>query len=349
MSPYFLLLGCTVVFLTFSKMVKTDLFFYLSFVILVLFAGLRFDVGADFMTYSGMFVEFKNEKAPFLFEPANMFIINIVNTLDINHQAIFLIYSLISMSAVFYFIKKLSPSKELSILLFVTIGIFYFSTFNIIRQWAAISLMLIAIVKLIDAKHIQFVLFIILASLFHLSALILFVVVFFKIRFKFFYLIALLFGSMLVMELLLFIINSSKYAMYLNGVKFDQKGNPLLLLIYISILVYIPCFLGYFSRKKILNTQETVLLNMNIMSILFLILGYQLNIDFLSLMRVNMYFQIQLIVLIPMMMNKIKNQKINFMLKYLVFVFLFFYYFYTVYNNGVIYNLVPYQTVLEIL
>ncbi len=347
MIPYFLLLGYMIIFLSFSKMIKTDLFFYLSFAILVLFSGLRFDVGVDFISYSQMFVDFRNETAPFLFEPANMFIINMVNMLNIDYQAIFFIYSLLIMSGVFYFIKNLSPSKEVSILLFVTIGIFYFSTFNGIRQWAAISIMLIAIVKLIEAKHIQFVLFIILASLFHLSAIILFVLVFFKFRFKFLYLIVILFSSLLATELLLFIINNSQYAMYLNEVKFDQKGNPLLLLIYISILIYIPWFLGYFSRKITLNTHEIVLLNMNLMSILILMLGYQLNIDFLSLMRVNMYFQIQLIVLIPMMMNKVQNHKINFMLMYLAVVFLFFYYFNTVYNNGVYYNLVPYQTILD--
>lgn len=347
MIPYFLLLGYIVIFLTFSKRVKSDFFFYLSFVTLTLFSGLRFDVGVDFISYSQMFVDFKNGDALFLVEPANMFIINMVNMFNIDHQVIFLIYSLIIISGVFYFIKKLSPSKELSILLFVTIGIFYFSTFNGIRQWAAMSMMVIAIVKLIEAKHIQFVLFIILASLFHLSAIILFFLVFFKFRFKFFYLIVILFGSMLATELLLFIINNSQYAIYLNGLKFDQKGNPLLLLIYISILIYILWFLGYFSRKITLNTQEIVLLNMNLMSILILILGYKLNIDFLSLMRVNMYFQIQLIVLIPMMMVKIQNHKIKFMLMYLAFVFLFFYYFNTLYSNGVVYNLVPYQTVLD--
>lgn len=347
MIPYFLLLGYISIFLFFSKNIRTDLFFYLSFVTLTLFSGLRFDVGPDFMSYSQMFEDFKNDTALFLVEPANMLIINTINIFNINHQVIFFIYSMIIMSGVFYFIKKLSPSKELSIFLFVTIGIFYFSTFNGIRQWAAISIILISIVKLIEKKHIQFLLWVGIATLFHLSAILLFVLLLFRIRFNKFYLVVILFTSLLMTEVILFLINNSQYAIYLNGLSFDLKGNSFLLLVYISILIYIPCFLGYFKRNILLSEQEVVLLNMNLMSILVLLIGYNMNIDFLSLMRVNMYFQIQLIILIPMMMNRLENKQVKFMLMYLGIIFLIFYYFTTIYNNGLNYNLVPYKTILS--
>ena len=205
MIPYFLLLGYILIFLIFSKRVKSDLFFYLSFLALTIFSGLRFDVGVDFMSYHQMFEDFKNGNALFLFEPANMMIINTINIFNIDHQVIFFIYSVIIMFGVFYFIKKLSPLKELSILLFVTVGIFYFSTFNGIRQWAAISIGLIAIVKLIEKKHIQFLILVILATLFHLSALLLFIFIFFKIRF---YLIA----SIISIKFFIFLINNSTFA-----------------------------------------------------------------------------------------------------------------------------------------
>ena len=39
----------------------------------------------------------------------------------------------------------------------------------------------------------------------------------------------------------------------------------------------------YFNKNNILNTSEIVLLNMNLMSILVLIIGYIMKIDFLSL------------------------------------------------------------------
>ncbi len=344
MSPYFLLLGYILIFLIFSKNVKSYLFFYLSFFTLTIFSGLRFDVGFDFMSYHQMFENFKNGNALFLVEPANMLIINIINMFDINHQVIFFIYSVIIMSGVFYFIKKLSPSKELSILLFVSIGIFYFSTFNGIRQWAAISIILISIVKLIEKKHIQFLLLVVLSTLFHLSAILLFVLLLFTIRFNKFHLVVILLASLLLTEVILFLINNSQYTIYLNGLSFDSKGNPLLLLIYISILIYIPWFFGYFKKNISLTTQEVVLLNMNLMSILVLMIGYNMNIDFLSLMRINMYFQMQLIILIPMMMNRLQNKQVKFMLMYLGIVFLIVYYFNTIYNNGIVYHLVPYTT-----
>lgn len=344
MIPYFLLLEYILIFLFFSKNIRTDLFFYLSFLTLTFFGGLRTDVGVDFMSYSQMFEDFKNDTALFLVEPANMLIINTINMFDINHQVIFFIYSVIIMSGVFYFIKKLSPSKELSILLFVTIGIFYFSTFNGIRQWAAISVILISIVKLIEKKHIQFLLLVVLSTLFHLSAILLFMLLLFRIRFNKFHLVVILLSSLLLTEVILFLINNSQYAIYLNGLSFDSKGNPLLFLIYILILIYIPWLFGYFKGNVLLSIEEIVLLNMNLMSILVLLIGYNMNIDFLSLMRVNMYFQIQLIILIPMVMNRLQNIEVKFMLMYLGILFLIFYYFNTIYNNGIVYHLVPYTT-----
>ena len=346
MIPYFLLLGYLSIFLIFSKNVKSDLFFYLSFFTLTLFSGLRFDVGVDFMFYNQMFEDFKNDSALFLFEPANMMIINIINMLSIDYQVIFFIYSVIIMFGVFYFIKKLSPLKELSILLFVTVGIFYFSTFNGIRQWAAISIGLIAIVKLIEKKHIQFLILVILATLFHLSALLLFIFIFFKIRFSKFYLIGIFLASIISIKFFIFLINNTKYSIYLDLLRFDSQGNSLLLMIYILALVYTLLFFKYFNKNNILNTSEIVLLNMNLMSILVLIIGYIMKIDFLTLMRVNMYFQIQLIIFIPMMIYKLKNQQIRFMLIYLGIVFLFSYFFVTIYKNGIIYNLVPYKHIL---
>ena len=140
--------------------------------------------------------------------------------------------------------------------------------------------------------------------------------------------------------------NNTKYSIYIDLIRFDSQGNPLLLMIYISVLIYMLLFFKYFNKNSILSTSEIVLLNMNLLSILVLILGYIIKIDFLTLMRVNMYFQIQLIILIPMVINKLKNVKIRFMLMYLGIIFLFFYFFITIYSNGVIYNLVPYRNIL---
>ena len=117
-------------------------------------------------------------------------------------------------------------------------------------------------------------------------------------------------------------------------------------MIYILALVYTLLFFKYFNKNNILNTSEIVLLNMNLMSILVLIIGYIMKIDFLSLMRVNMYFQMQLIILIPMIIYKLKNPQIRFMLMYLGVVFLFVHFFITIYKNGIIYNLVPYKHIL---
>lgn len=346
MFPYFLLYTYLVVFLIFSKNIKTHLFYYLSFFILVIFSSLRFDIGMDFMNYYFSIDDFKEGKALFLFEPLNMVIIDMINYFDMNKQIFFIIYAIFTLLGIFYFIKKLSPSKELSVFIFVTAGIFYFSTFNGLRQWMAISIVLIGLVKLIEKKNIEFFLYVFLASLFHLSALIALLLFFIKRRFDFLqvliFAISLYIGSIFMID----IISHTKYIIYLEELKFDKSPNPILLIAYVLIFSFIPIFLGYFSKEKALSSKEIILSNMNLCSIFILLIGYLMNIDFLTLMRVNMYFTIQLIILIPIFFENIQNENIKNLFILLTIIFFSFYFFYTLYFNGIEYNLTPYKTFL---
>ena len=71
-----------------------------------------------------------------------------------------------------------------------------------------------------------------------------------------------------------------------------------------------------------------------------------MNIDFLTIMRVNMYFTIQLIILIPIFFENIQNGNIKNLFILLNIIFFSFYFFYTLYFNGIEYNLTPYKTFL---
>lgn len=274
-----------------------------------------------------------------------MLIINIFNDIGVGNQFIFFIYAIINLSGVFYFIKKLSPSKELSLLMFVTIGIFYFSTFNGIRQWAAISMILFAIVKLLDKKYFQTGAFITLAILFHFSAIIiLFILPLLLIRWTLLKVIVAVVLSMFFSEFFVYLVENSQYAIYLNGFKFENTGNPFLMAIYELLLISFLISFGYFSASKQLNKSDILLLNMNIVSIFILLVGSVLKIDFLTVMRVNMYFQIQIIILIPRFLQSIKNEKLKFLFLYIGLVFISFYFFYSLYFNGEFYRLIPYTS-----
>jgi len=345
---YFLLLGYTLLLLICYNLTRNRLFLNLVFLGLIIFSGIRYNVGVDYMSYREMFLAIKEGVAPFTFEPANMLIIKVINLLDIDCQVIFFVYSTITMFCVYYFINKLSPIKEISIIIFFMSGIYYLSTFNGIRQWVAIGISAVALVKLIESKYSQFIFLIILSSLFHLSAIVLLVLLFCRYRYKKIHLFITLSILLIMSKLFMHLIIISKYSIYINLIRFDNKGNPLLLLLYITIMIYILFYMGYFSKKVFLSNTEVVLINMNILSIFEIIIAYILNIDFLTTMRLNMYFQIQLIILLPMMLLKIKNTLSRAILIYSGFCFLFFYYFYILYFKGEIYNLVPYKTIISI-
>ncbi|QKF76875.1 EpsG family protein [Arcobacter defluvii] len=329
-----------------NYMYKTKYFIYFTFVLLLLFSSLRFEVGADYLVYYDMFIDFKKNIALFDFEPLNMLIINSVNFSDINVYFIFFIYSFLILCGIYYFIFKLSLSKEISIILFFLIGIFYLSTLNGIRQWAAISMILVAIVNIINKQNFRGFFFIFLAMMFHSSAIVLFVLFFLKRKFKLTTLLIILIIVVIVSGFLVDAITNTGYRRYLIEGLYTQSVNLILLSIYIFSLMIFPFLFKYFNKNVELSNKMVFLLNMNFVSVLILVIGYILELSMISIMRINMYFQLQIIILIPEFLLIIKNKYIRFLLQYLMILVLSIYFFYTLFVNGELYKLVPYNTYL---
>lgn len=349
MMAYTLLYVYMAVLLILSHNIRTNLFFYLASLLLILFSGFRNDVGMDYASYNQTFNDINVNSQSLDFEFLNMLIIKSFQYVGLSNQAIFLFYSLLILSGVSYFIKKLSPSKEFSLLIFLTIGIFYLSTFNGIRQWAALSMFLIAIVKLIDKKYLQMIAFLLAGFYFHTSMLVTFFIIpllskRFSIKIVLLSLIFLIGSS----KVILFLILNSQYNIYLAQV--SQNGSSgFLFQIYIVLLVCILIYFNYFKPKIILGKAEIVLLNMNIASIATLLVGHYLELSFLSIMRVNMYFQIQLIILIPILIHRIREHKLKQFVVIVTVLLCSGYFFYLLSFNGEIYHLLPYKFNFELI
>jgi len=326
-----------------ANFVRGNIFYYVNFFLLILFAGLRVNIGVDFESYDQMFDLIRIDAAPFDFEPLNMAIIYLINFIGIGNQFIFLMYSFIIMVGVHFFIQKFSPYEELSLLIFFAIGIYYFSTLNGLRQWAAISMFLMAVVKMAERKWVLSVVLMFAAILFHLSAVILLLSPLLIIRWRFVGVVVALVVCLLVSDLFLFFIQNSKYNLYLDILIFGKEGSSFLLSVYLVCLVVPFVFFRYFSRGVPLSGNTVLLLNMNLASVFVLLLGAFLKIDFLILMRLNSYFQVQLIVLIPMLVVGIKNGYLRFLCAFGCIVFCGVYYFYILCEKGVEYKLVPYE------
>lgn len=323
--------------------------YYCVFIILLLFSGIRYDVGMDYLNYLRNFEDIRNN-ANSRFEVMTLIICKLVYSFSGDSQLIFFIYSFIALVGVFYFVKEFSDYKELSILIFFSIGIYYLSTFNGIRQWAAIAMFLMALPNIVKKKYFRVSILLLLALSFHSSAIII-ILLLPIIRYKIPPKVLLLVFSFgwLLGKLVLIAISMTSYIAYLTFLRPNVPVSIPSTILYIMVLVYILYKCNYFSSAyDKTDVRLTILLNMCILSIFVVFIGsVVLGIDFMSIMRVNMYFELQLIILIPYIISKIEsNFKRQFMIIAMVSFCLADYTGLIVFG-GEKNHIVPYQTCLD--
>ena len=158
-----------------SKMaLKTkSAFYFASFCSFLLVAGCRYKTGYDFNAYMAYF---EHVNTPSIFKRMetgygwlNLFFKNTVNSYSIMLFCIVLFCTML----LFAFCKKYSPFPLMSLFVY---SVFFFLSYNmgLMRQYIALSISLCTANALLDGKKIFAVLFILLAMLFHSSAIVTF-------------------------------------------------------------------------------------------------------------------------------------------------------------------------------
>lgn len=238
------------------------------------------------------------------------------------------------------FIYKYSKYPFLSFIMLLSLNYFGY-TFYILRHMVALSILLLAFEKFIQKKTKSFILLVILASLFHRTALVFLLILFFgKIKinkkilivsilpiFCFIY----LFGPKLLNIIFSFI----KDGHYLHYVDNGLENNLMLFFINLFLLL----FMILFASKNYINTEENqnnfIFINVQIIACIL-----ALFVPFLSeFMRLSSFFSIISIVSIPNTISQIENVKLK-QIVYLIMTMLLIIYFlkFSIFNN----NLVPY-------
>lgn len=138
-------------------------------IILILISITRFDVGYDYISYYNFIYPIYDyeytERLEYGYQLILMF------SYSINEpQAQFVIVGLITYFLTFITIWKFSNNIGLSILIYV--GLCYLSTLSEVRQALAVSMVFFSIRYIINKKLLKFIITIIVASLFHSTALI---------------------------------------------------------------------------------------------------------------------------------------------------------------------------------
>jgi hypothetical protein len=141
------------------------------FCVLFIPAAIRYEIGTDYINYYLKYSDIDSYNGELGYVLLNKLILN----LDLPFQIIIIVMSFLTY---YYFIKAflLLPRKFSWLFVFMYITLLYLSTYSLIRQATAFSIMAYAILILFHGKKKLFIFYTLLAALFHKSVIIIFVI-----------------------------------------------------------------------------------------------------------------------------------------------------------------------------
>lgn len=220
---------------------------------------------------------------------------------------------------------KYSRLFELSLFIFIASGM-YLTSMNGVRQYIAAAIIFLSTKFLFEGKFFKFLLIILLAATFHLSALI-FIPIYFIVRNKAwtsstFILIILAIVFVIAFNqlssLLFSLIQNTQYGDYRN---FSEGGANFARVIINSV----PLILAYFGRERLreLNKYSDIIVNLALFGVIFMLIATQ-NWIFA---RFSIYFGLYNLILISWLVKVFDSKSQRFIyFSIIIFYFSFYYY-----------------------
>lgn len=271
-----------------------------TFLTLFIISAFRFYVGTDFKGYIGVYNSvIDGTYVNYGFEPGYDILMRITSIFSNNNRLIFVVTSFIIIGAFFLTFEDFSINYYITVFLFVTMY-FYFNSFNIIRQFIAISIIFSSLRFIRKRELMKFIIFVLLAAIFHKTALIAIIIYFIRdinLSKKKYFLITL--GSIMLVPLIPIFMKAlvmivPKYKAYLNFNAGSGLGTT-------SMIMFIILIISIHFKDKLLNNDSfnNLYINTTMIAFIFQILS-EANTLFT---RVSMYFYIFTIVLIPQLID----------------------------------------------
>lgn len=315
--------------LTNKNLTLKNFLFLLIYLFIIMFGVFRYDVGADYENYFEVFHNIINnyheyESLDYLFLKL---LSNLFSFSEYGYLGLFGAYFIINLSIILYILKKLDILLW-GFFTFVTFG-FLFDVFNTLRQSIAVAIFLLSIKDIEQKQFFSFFSKIIIASMFHISAIVLIVVYFIsKININnmiitIWVLILVMFHfSGLSVTLMQFIfLNIPFYNSYSNTEYFNMFGSLNSGLGFLSKVLFIYLNIILISNK--------IYRNILVIGITIYIIGFtNLNFD-----RMTSYFLIVSILTFPLIIKSINKINIKFFIVILMVMYLLVYFYKLSYNN----------------
>ncbi|MEZ7500929.1 EpsG family protein [Psychrobacter sp. Arc29] len=309
MLPYLLVLGFVMFWIVLEQKTLNRKAFWIPFLTLSLFPGMRsYRVGTDSGNYTREFrtqldiynFEF-SESVEIGYQWLEYFLLRITH----NYFWLFFITGAIVVFCYLNVIKRYSANYLFSVYLFVTLN-FYTFFFNGLRQGIAMAIFALAIPYMLERKLIPYMLVIVLASLFHITAI--FMIPFYflvHLRIKLSYkLIATFVGSFLISGLLIKYLASTNERYETYSEVSESAGGLLTLGFFVILLIFVYFIMHYY---KIKHEQFLKLLTFYAVGVVFLIPVAMLGANPSGPQRLLNYFTWTLILILPVVFKKINN------------------------------------------
>lgn len=319
-------------------------FYILPFLVLAIFSALRYGIGIDYQTYQIHIMNIQSDGMIYnpniYIEPGFQIIIEICAAF-ITKDPVF-VMCIMSFLTNFFFLKVIydqSKDIKLSIFFYLTWG-YYFLAFNSIRSYFAMALALYSLRFVINKKYVRFLILIIIAALFHKSALI--CIPFYIIANRELKPIHFVFSILALAAVVIFknqieTLIFKVYPSYLGSVYDVNEFSYLNILKGIAVVG-----LGCLFYQKVKSSKLlTVCFNLNFFALVFYCVCYWVP----QASRIGFYFNITCLILIPNLLKEIENKNSKYLISFVFIVLslvLFFMLMKGFYSSSI--QLLPYKS-----
>lgn len=325
---------------------QQKLLFFVSFLLLWLFSGLRYNIGMDYPAYKELYENSLSKLNPDIKELGWAYLFYWFRNIECPFEFVILTISFFTVYYVFLFIKRYSPYPFMSILIFFCFTQYYTYTFNVMRQCLACYIFFVSLKHIEERNILKYAVNIgIIAFCVHLTAIILLPLYFVLHKsYPTLVKVGIAVLSILAVKFLILIIASSEtYRIYLA---FEQYAQDITITTY--ILIFISSLFLIIEKYIKKNRVDNILLNISFIALLCFLVAYfftgtPLVIVFL---RFAYYFTPVLIVLLPLLVKKTFSIKSQSLILFFIGVSYISIFCYTLSAGGEKNKLLPYKTVL---
>lgn len=324
--------------------------FVLMYIILFLFRGLRADcVGGDLLTYESLFYRIGNTQIMTVlttfkgYEKGWLLINKIIYLIFPDFQLLLLSVSAFYTFCLFKFLFTYSNRPAYSLYLYIT-QYFLAATFNNERQTIAIGILFLSIKYVKERKLFKFIVCVYIASLFHLTSIVFFVVYFmYGIKINYKYWICVIYGTIFVfifsnkiLSIIIKYLYNEKYGESIG--KFTGEGYSYFAML---CLMAVTVFVVYYRNEK-QDPVKRIFAHMIILAMVLQIFSFQIGFIY----RATRLFSVAMIVYIPDAIDMKFERKGRYILNFVILVLTSIFFIYSLLNDGI--GVIPYKFFWEV-